>query len=129
DLGSDTPESKFPMSLLTIWKLFYLEHRECGRPEVTKVQYASCTTGSRFKRVADRSVREKLHPTLTTSTGSRDCQVGTVLGTHPLPRRGRPSYKPCSLVYRFSASARWRCFTALTSSRQTLLSGVSAGIK
>ena len=39
------------MSLLTIWKLFYLEHRECGRPEVTKVQYASFTTGSRFKRV------------------------------------------------------------------------------
>jgi len=76
------------------------------------------------------SVREKLHPILTTSTGSRDCHGGG--GTRhikPLPRRGRPCYKPCSLVYRFSASALWRCFTALISSRQTLLNGVNAGIK
>ena len=75
-------------------------------------------------------VREKLHPILTTSTGSRGRHGGG--GTRhikPLPRRGRPCYKPCSLVYRCSAGALWRCFTAPISSRQILLNGVSAGIK
>jgi hypothetical protein len=92
--------------------------------------WSSLTRHQNPSRGVLASVREKLHPILTTSRGSRDCHGGG--GTRhikPLPRRGRPCYKPCSLVYRFSASALWRCFTALISSRQTLLNGVNAGIK
>jgi hypothetical protein len=93
-------------------------------------EWSSLTRHQNPSRGVLASVREKLHPILTTSTGSRDCHGGG--GTRhikPLPRRGRPCYKPCSLVYRFSASALWRCFTALISSGQTLLNGVNAGIK
>jgi hypothetical protein len=70
---------------------FYLEHRECGRPGVTKVQYASCTTGSRFNRVGGSACQREAssHPDDLDGQQGLPGWDGT-RHTNPLPRRGQP---------------------------------------